>query len=218
MGKKEKRICTRYGPTQNPQIKFGSEKRFQWQEAKFSCDTTYEIPEEPVKFSVIFPASSKKPLVDNPDAAKNATGPGSYDVTKGFDVHSEYVKHEANKFSVSQRQSMAIKTPSPGPVYNIEKTYFNGPDHGLKVGFNLDSRKPLYDGDMASANADPVYPKLPTGTGITIGRRLNSKSRLKESPSYDPYVSYVSALITFTLMPCLAWPNLFYSSFSLFLM
>jgi hypothetical protein len=189
MGKKERKPCTRYGPIADNVIKFGSEQRFQWQNAKNSCDCAYEIPDDPPRKSVIFPADPKKPLCDNPDAAKNSTGPGSYDVSKGFDVASEYVKHVGNKFSVAQRQSMAMKTPSPGAVYNIDKVYYNGPDHGQKVGFNLDSRKPLYDGDCAGKNADPVYPKLPTTTGITIGRRFKPKARLKESPSYDPYVS-----------------------------
>ena len=188
MGRKDKPPVTRYGPVQQATIKFGSEQRFQWQQAKNTCDVSYEIPDDKIKHSVVFPASSKKSLCDNPDAAKNATGPGSYDVSKGFECYSEYTSHNGFKFSIAQRQSMAMKSPSPGPVYNIEKCYCTGPDAGLKVGFNLDSRKPLYESNT-SANADPVYPKLPSGIAITIGKRLNQKTRPKESPSYDPYVS-----------------------------
>jgi len=186
MGKNKKSV-TRYGAVAEQVVKFGSEERFQWQKAKFVSDVCYELPIEQARKSVVFPADPKKPLVDNPDAAKNATGPGSYDVSKGFNVYSEYTNHGAGKFSVAQRQSMDMKTPSPGPVYNIEKCYSNGPDHGMPVGFNLDSRKPLYDGEAAGANADPVYPQLPKGTSVTIGKRFTSKMKKNPSPSYDPY-------------------------------
>lgn len=184
---KTKKIVTRHGVVPENVVKFGTEERFQWQNPKFISDVAYDIPVEQARKSVVFPADPKRPLVDNPDAAKNATGPGSYDVSKGFNVHSEFKHHGACKFSIAQRQSMDMKTPSPGAVYNIEKCYSTGPDRGMPVGFNLDSRKPLYDGEAAGANADPVYPKLPKGISITIGKRFTNKMKRNPSPSYDPY-------------------------------
>jgi hypothetical protein len=69
-----------------------------------------------------------------------STGPGSYEYGHCYDKISEYKQRHANRFSGAAREGPGLKTPSPGPVYNISKQYWNGPEKALKIGFNCDSR------------------------------------------------------------------------------
>jgi hypothetical protein len=118
--------------------------------------------------SVAFGYSLRKGMdEENPDNKKRSTGPGSYEYSGCFDHISEYVHKEANRFACAPRQSMAVKTPSPGAVYNIEKKYYLGPEKSMGIGFANASRVPLY-GQSASANADMFIPKPETGSAITI--------------------------------------------------
>jgi len=52
-------------------------------------------------------------LVDG-DAKKRNNGPGSYDVMRSYDYNSEYVSRKGFRFGGAPRQSLAMKTPSPG--------------------------------------------------------------------------------------------------------
>ena len=81
---------------------------------------------------------------------------------------------------------MAIKTPSPGAVYNTEGLFSSGSNKTIPISFNCDSRKPLSN-ECASANADMLWPKLPKGPSITIAGKLNKKSRFGGTPGaiYD---------------------------------
>jgi hypothetical protein len=54
---------------------------------------------------------------ENPDAKKRSTGPGSYEFANCYDHLSEYQSTHANRFALAPRQSMAMKTPSPGAVF-----------------------------------------------------------------------------------------------------
>jgi hypothetical protein len=127
--KLKKLDVTRYGPVKHGEIKFGTEERFQWQSSKSTNDVAYKLPEMTMSRSIVFSQATRKGMDDeNPDNKKRSTGPGSYNYSGSFDHLSEYVKKEANRFSCSARQSMAMKTPSPGPVYNIEKKYNMGPE------------------------------------------------------------------------------------------
>ena len=81
---------------------------------------------------------------------------------------------------------MAIKTPSQGAIYNIEKCYWNGPDKQQPIGFPVSSRTPLYNGSC-TADADMFMPKYETGNAITIASRLKTKSLSSSTPGaiYD---------------------------------
>lgn len=127
---------------------------------------------------------------ENPDGKKNSTGPGSYDVSNCFGFNSEYSAPKTSRFGSAPRQSMAMKTPSPGAVYQIEKCYWNGPDKTSGIGFNCDSRKPLYN-EAASANADMVYPQMKTGPAITMAARFKVKNPSESTPGavYEVHVS-----------------------------
>jgi hypothetical protein len=191
-----KKPVTRYGPIKQADLKFGTEKRFQWQSAASTSDVMYELPELQASKSVVFPNSLRKGMDDeNPDAKKRSTGPGSYDYSGSYDHISEYAVHNANRFSQAARQSMAMKTPSPGAVYNVESVYWNGPDKHNGIGFSNSTRQPLY-GSALGANADMFFPKTESGPAVSIAKRLKVKQLGASSPGaiYDVHVSVVYAL------------------------
>lgn len=164
--------ATRYGPIKNSEIKFGTEQRFQWQKPLNLNDVAYNLPEMTMSRSVMFGYSLRPGMdAENPDVKKRtSTGPGSYDFARCFDHISEYSKKDGNRFACSARQSMALKTPSPGAVYNIEKKYYMGPEKGDGIGFANSTRMSLY-GNSETANADMFIPKPETGPAITIAGR-----------------------------------------------
>ena len=122
----------------------------------------------------------------NPDSKKNSTGPGSYDVSQAFGFNSEYSSSRINKFGVAPRQSMAMKTPSPGAVYDITRQYWNGPDKSNGISFSTESRHPPGT-TSAGANADMMWPKLKSGPKITMGARFKPRSLADSGPGavYD---------------------------------
>jgi len=190
--KSPKKPVTRYGQIKQADLKFGTEKRFQWQNAANTGDVMYEIPEYQPSKSVIFGNSLRKGLDDeNPDAKKRSTGPGSYEFAECFDHLSEYAKRNANRFGQAPRQSMAMKTPSPGAVYNIQNQFWNGPEKHNGIGFSNSTRGDLYGSSLGS-NADMFFARPETGPSISIAKRLKVKELGASSPGavYDVHVSY----------------------------
>jgi len=182
-----KKQVTRFGVVKNPELKFGNEERFKWQNALNSNDVVYELPELTTTKSVIFGSSLRVGMdEENPDNKKRSTGPGSYDFAPCFDHNSEYMTKAGTRFGCAPRQSMAVKTPSPGAVYNIEKQYWNGPDKSMGIGFVNASRQNLY-GSSLGANADMFFPRSETGPSITIASRFKSKKFTGSTPGpiYD---------------------------------
>ena len=175
----KRRPVTRYGQIGNNSIKFGNEERFAWQKARFSSDTQYELPTSMMQRASRFGTANRKPLNDNENGT---TGPGSYNPEKGYEVISEKVYHGAQRFGGAARESMVMKTPSPGPVYNVGQTYYNGPDKTLAIGFNQDHRKPLNTGDTASKDADMFLPKPTYGTARSIAGKLKRKEKGSDTP------------------------------------
>ncbi|RYH32029.1 hypothetical protein EON65_01355 [archaeon] len=187
-----KKDVTRYGPIHYPEPKFGGEKRFQWQNAASgTSDVSYDLPAMTMSRSVLFAHAPRKGMDDeNPDNKKRSTGPGSYDVAHSYDHLSEYVSRTGNMFPCASRQSMAMKTPSPGAVYNIEKKYWNGPDTQGGIGFPQSTRTDLF-GRSAGADADLFYPKDNRGVAVTIAGRHKYKPLGSDTPGavYDVHVS-----------------------------
>ena len=182
MSKLQRPPCTRYGPIKGPDSKFLTEERFAWQKSRYQSDVVYSLPPAGLGArSVTFSSSIRQGMADaNPDAKKRSTGPGSYDTGHCYDHVSEYnVKHAA-RFGAAARESMAVKTPSPGAVYNIEKVYWNGPDKGKQISFNCDQRKSLHEG--GNTDADMLWPSLSKGTSITIAKRIKYKNHAEGTP------------------------------------
>jgi len=177
-GKKKRELlpCTRYGPVHSPVTKLGTEERFAWQKPQFSSDVMYELPPVTMSRVVSFPSAVRGGMDDlaNPDAKKRSTGPGSYNPETCFDRLSDYCVHRASRFADAPRQSMDMKTPSPGAVYNVEKCYWNGPVKTIGISFNKDQRPPLYNPSL-TADADMLWPQLPNKKAITIAGRLKHK-------------------------------------------
>eukprot|EP01036_Dinobryon_divergens_P032612 gene32612-42232_t len=165
---------TRFGTVKEPALKFGSEERFAWQNAQNSSNVVYDIPDSSPTKSVIFGSSLR--VDENSKGSGSSAGPGSYDFTKCFDHISEYSVKQGNRFSCAPRNSMVIKTPSPGAVYNIEKCYWNGPDKNDGIGFSTAPRDSRNSGSN-SADADMYLPKYDTGQGITIATRFNTNKK-----------------------------------------
>lgn len=172
------KICTRYGITGSPEPQFGGEERFRWQKAMNPSDVSYKIPEIGVSKSTVFGNSLRNSSMGSKGCG---AGPGSYSVERSFNCNSEYPVHSAPRFSAAARESMAVKTPSPGAVYNTSKVFRNGADKNIKISFNCDQRKPLFNA-AASSNADMLWPKLPKGTSVTMGKRLKTKSKGEGTP------------------------------------
>ncbi len=189
--KSPKKEVTRYGAVKQSEPKFGTEKRFTWQNALNSNDVVYELPEMTSTRSVVFGSSLRVGMDDeNPDNKKRSTGPGSYDFAPCFDHNSEYVTKGGSKFACAARQSMAVKTPSPGAVYNIEKQFWNGPEKSEGIGFVNAARQNLY-GSSLGANADMYFPRSESGPCITIASRFKIKRSSDSTPGsiYDVHVS-----------------------------
>jgi hypothetical protein len=180
-------FVTRYGVSTSPEPHFGNEERFSWQKAQFVSDVVYQLPDAKEKRGVMFGTSARGGMDDlNPDAKKRSTGPGSYHIESCYNSISEYPHHAAYRFGAAARQSMDMKTPSPGAIYNTTELFKNGKDRNIKISFNRDNRMPL-NGQPAGVNADMLWPKLPKGTSVTIGKRLKYKSMGADTPGaiYD---------------------------------
>ena len=185
-----KREVTRNGQIFKPEIKFGTEERFSWQKPKYLCDVVYDPPNSVMTKSTIFGTETRKGMDDiNPDNKKRSNGPGSYEYTNSFNHNSEYVTKRAVRFAGAPRESMALKTPSPGAVYNITKQYYNGYDTFKGISFSQDKRKPLGVAST-SADADMLLPKLPPSRSITIAKRITQKFHNSgvPGPIYDVHV------------------------------
>ena len=184
MSKPKRPPVTRYGVVGNNSTRFGNEERFAWQKAKFQSDCVYALPSSMMTRSSRFGGANRKPLNDNENGT---TGPGSYNPEKCYDAISDKVYHPAQRFSAAPRESMVMKTPSPGAVYNVGKTYWNGPDKSQPIGFNRDHRKPLHVGENASKDADMFLPKPTYGTARSIAKKLKRKEKGSDTPGavYD---------------------------------
>lgn len=199
--KKNSFQVTRYGPVYGADVKFGSEERFSWQKPKFITDVAYELPNYVPNKSVVFGTASRVGMDEvNPDAKKSSTGPGSYHPERGYNFHSEYVRREAPRFSSAPRQSMAIKTASPGAIYNIEKQFYRGPDKFIGISFPTSTRQELYS--ISTNHAEILNPKLPKSNAITIAKRIPVKLRASDSPGavYDVHVSIITLRISIKLI------------------
>lgn len=171
---RRKKEATRYGPIKSGEVSFSQEERFAWQKAQFSSDCVYDIPELRSSKSAVFgTAVQRADGDDTADAKKRSNGPGSYDPARSYNFNSEYITKTQPRFASAPRESMAMKTPSPGPVYNIENCFYLGPEKRLGIGFGNAQRKPLYEG--CGADADLYIPKPDYGHAVSIGRRIKHK-------------------------------------------
>jgi hypothetical protein len=175
-------FVSRYGVTRNPELSFSKEERFHWQNSQYVSDVVYQLPDSKSQVGSVFGTAARAGMDDeNPDAKKRSTGPGSYSIDNCYDKNSEFPVHKATKFACAAREGMNMKTPSPGSVYHTDLLFRNGKDKNIKISFNCDTRKPLYN-ESAGANADLLWPKLDKGISISMGKRLKSKSKGSDTP------------------------------------
>ena len=176
------KFVTRHGVSSPTSPIMGGETRFQWQNALNASDVMYELPSMNPGKGFMFGTGTRGGLDDeNPDRKKNSTGPGSYQVEGCYDSISEYPTRRAFRFGGAVRQNMAMKTPSPGAIYNTEGLFSSGSNKNLPISFPCDVRRPLGN-ECASKDADMLWPKLPKGPSITIAGKLNRKSKSNDTP------------------------------------
>lgn len=186
----KKKDVTRYGAVKISDVSFGNEERFQWQNANRANDVAYNLPTMTMTRSVRFGYSLRQGMDEiNPDNKKKSTGPGSYNPDNCYDFNSEYVKKSSNRFSCATRQSMVMKTPSPGAVYNIENKYYLGPEKKIPISFPVSNRDNRLNRSI-TANADLYLPKADTGPAITIAKKFKKKFEQENTPGaiYDVHV------------------------------
>jgi hypothetical protein len=140
MSRSSEKECTRYGVITTPATKIGSEERFSWQKLTASTDGIYDLPDQRCPRTMTFGTSIRMSEESNSDAVKRRAGPGTYESSTCYDKVSDYTNKQGNRFSLAPRESLDLKTPSPGPVYVISNQYWNGADKGIKIGFNCDTR------------------------------------------------------------------------------
>lgn len=156
---------------------FGTEERFRTQNCQ--TDNLYSLPKIDDTKSVIFPCATRLFESDTSRLNASSNGPGSYDVQHSSKFYSEYPKKDAVRFGTAPRESMIMKTPSPGAVYQIDKVYFNGPKSKSGLSFGHDSRFAETKGLESSGL---FIPKSDTGRAFHIGQKLKMIEPCSGSP------------------------------------
>ena len=160
--KPKEKANTRYGYTCGSTTRLDmGEERFRWQRPPNAFDAIYKVTLDSQVRDLHFGTSTredwKTTMINKRDSFNPNAGPGSYKLDKEFLVSSEMHFIEAPRFQDAPRESMALKTCTPGPIYNIEKVYKRGKEESLGVSFGRSKRKNLH----ASSAADALYaPKL----------------------------------------------------------
>lgn len=140
MPRSSEKDCTRYGVITTSATKIGSEERFSWQKQTSSTDGMYDLPDQRCHRTVTFGTALRMSEESNSDAVKRRAGPGTYECSTCYDKVSDFKNKQGNRFALAPRESLDLKTPSPGPVYVISNQYWNGAEKGIKIGFNCDTR------------------------------------------------------------------------------
>lgn len=186
---------TRLGPIHVPSPTFPKDDRFRAQTPSSLCDVIYSLPSVRMTRQITFPSTERD---GTGDASNSGNGPGSYVYGDCFNHLSEKTSHHAGRFPRSQRQSMAMRTPSPGAIYNLGNTYWNGPVKTLPVRFNRDQR-PAMNQESLTANADMLWPSLPRTPSVTIASRIPRRLQMGAGPGkiYDIKVRSASPSYSF---------------------
>jgi hypothetical protein len=179
----------RFGVTQATEPRFCSEERFADYANRNPCDNFYDLPDSKSKMSAFMGKSQRVSMSDTlPNSSGPEVGPGKYNIEYSLDVSSEHMVHNAPKFGSDVRQSLELKTPSPGAVYDTEGLNRFGRDKTIKISFNCDDRPPLHY-PICTKNVDFFTPSLPKGRQASFGRRLPEAKKGVDTPGaiYDGY-------------------------------
>lgn len=140
MPRSSEKECTRYGVISTPATKIGNEERFSWLKLSASTDGNYDLPDQRCPRTMTFGTAIRMAEEINSDAIKRRAGPGTYECSNCYDKVSSFSTKQGHRFGIAPRESLDLKTLSPGPVYVISNQYWNGAENGIKVGFNRDTR------------------------------------------------------------------------------
>jgi len=151
------------------------EERFLWQKPINEFDAFYTLPSALTKQTSVFGTSTREDWENtyknkrdgnNPNSGPGQNGRG--DVTKLSTIRSQ----PNLKFGFASRNPSFERSTTPGPKYNVEGAFKDGPTNGkIAISFNKDKRKPLW-----VSSTDAMYdPRLPKGKSMTIGKKVKKK-------------------------------------------
>mmetsp|Transcript_12108 Transcript_12108/g.17857 ORF Transcript_12108/g.17857 Transcript_12108/m.17857 type:complete len:278 (-) Transcript_12108:241-1074(-) len=197
-GESSLRPCdSRFGKTKGKNTFIPNEQRFAWQIPQVQNDMFYELGDTLKRTAPRFGTSTRE---DWAAASKNTkdglnpyTGPGCYRVGNERSILSTSPGIKANRFGMSNREFVAMKTASPGPSYNVQGIHRNGTSNRrILPAFNKDNRKPLAE-NLGSITDSMYYPKPIKGGPVTkFGkdegfreRHYKSGNNRSPGPIYD---------------------------------
>ena len=164
-----------------------AEGRFKWQDPINDFDAFYSLPSTIDHKTAVFGSSTRSDWentwMNKKDGMNPNAGPGQNGTPNDRQL-SDYPNPATVKFGHCVRPDMSAEYGyrSPGPKYDLEGVFKHGKDtKKLKIGFNKDHRKPLYEGTDTDAQ---YFPQLRKGLSVTMaGRRKEKKLGLGESQS-----------------------------------
>lgn len=169
---------TRHGYTSGSTTRLDmGEERFMWQRPPNEFDAIYKVKLDRQVRDLHFGTSTredwKSTMINKRDSFNPNAGPGSYKRDKEFLISSEAINKEAPRFQDAPREGMALKTCTPGPIYNIEKVYKRGKEESLGVSFGRSKRKNLHEGSAADALYAPKVDRPDFAVSFGAGDRFH---------------------------------------------
>jgi len=182
---------TRFGYTCGNSTRLDNgEARFRWQRPPNEFDAIYnpkiEQQVRDLHFGTSTRADWETTMKNKRDSFNPNAGPGSYKVDNEFKVSSEQHYIEAPRFPDAPRQSMANMNGTPGPIYNVEKSYKNGVEKTMGIGFGRSKRKALHQSGAADAMYSPKVEVPNFAVAFGAGERFKYEAKFSLTATGGP--------------------------------
>ena len=168
------------------------EERMKWQRTVSETDALYQLPDTRSRCGTPFGTSTRSDwentMKSKRDLYNPYASPGNYNPPLNVTLRAP----PSIKFGYSTRLERYGRNKTPGPDYNIDGIYSNGPTCGrVKLGFAKSKRKDL----IVSATDASYFPRFPKGKSAPLtGRNFFG---LKEEKSRSPGPVYDTAKYDF---------------------
>ena len=168
------------------------EERMKWQRTVSETDALYQLPDTRSRCGTPFGTSTRSDwentMKSKRDLYNPYASPGNYNPPLNVTLRAP----PSIKFGYSTRLERYGRNKTPGPDYNIDGIYSNGPTCGrVKLGFAKSKRKDL----IVSATDASYFPRFQKGKSAPLtGRNFFG---LKEEQSRSPGPVYDTAKYDF---------------------
>jgi len=168
------------------------EERMKWQRTVSETDALYQLPDTRSRCGTPFGTSTRSDwentMKSKRDLYNPYASPGNYNPPLNVTLRAP----PSIKFGYSTRLERYGRNKTPGPDYNIDGIYSNGPTCGrVKLGFAKSKRPNL----LTSATDASYFPRFPKGKSAPLtGRNFFG---LKEEQSRSPGPVYDTAKYDF---------------------